>query len=62
MGTVDMTSRYVNAYVRSGDVPYPYDAEILFGYAGNKVSYSSVSVSVDVIAYEHIDAENCSMK
>ncbi|KAH3854850.1 hypothetical protein DPMN_097408 [Dreissena polymorpha] len=36
MGTVDMTSRYVYAYVRNADVPYTCDAEMLFGYAGIK--------------------------
>ncbi|KAH3700417.1 hypothetical protein DPMN_075393 [Dreissena polymorpha] len=49
MEFVDLTSRYINAYVRSGDVPYICDAEILFGYAGNKISYNIVSVSFDVI-------------
>jgi hypothetical protein len=50
------------AYVRSSDVPYPCDAETLFGNAGNEVSWSSVSPSFGVIAYERIDAENCSDK
>ncbi|KAH3729527.1 hypothetical protein DPMN_055498 [Dreissena polymorpha] len=62
MEIVDMTSRYINAYVRSGDVPYTCYAEMLLGYAENKVSYNIVSVTVDLIAYERIDAENCSMK
>ncbi|KAH3853982.1 hypothetical protein DPMN_096520 [Dreissena polymorpha] len=62
MENVDMTSRFINAYVRSGNIPYNCDAEILFGYAGNIVSYNIVSVSVDVIAYERINADNCSMK
>ncbi|KAH3856898.1 hypothetical protein DPMN_099493 [Dreissena polymorpha] len=62
MEIVDMTSRYINAYVRSGDVPYTCDAEILFGYTGNNVSYKSFSVSVDVIAYKCIDVEKCSIK
>ncbi|KAH3834656.1 hypothetical protein DPMN_107988 [Dreissena polymorpha] len=61
MDIVDMT-RYIYAYVRNGDVPYTCDAEMLFDFAGNKVSYIVVSVSVDVIACERIDAENCSMK
>ncbi|KAH3785988.1 hypothetical protein DPMN_164086 [Dreissena polymorpha] len=42
--------------------PYNFDAEILFGYAGNIVFYNIVSVSIDMIAYERINAENCSMK
>ncbi|KAH3849292.1 hypothetical protein DPMN_091691 [Dreissena polymorpha] len=42
--------------------PYNCDAEILFGYAGNIVFYNIVSVSIDVIAYERFNAENCSMK
>ncbi|KAH3854798.1 hypothetical protein DPMN_097347 [Dreissena polymorpha] len=62
MENVDMTSRFINAFVRSGDIPYNCDAEILFGYAGNIVSYNIVSMSVDVIAYECINIENCSMK
>ncbi|KAH3888557.1 hypothetical protein DPMN_012595 [Dreissena polymorpha] len=32
----------------------------MFGYAGNEVSLSSVSPSVGVMAYERINAENCS--
>ena len=31
----------------------------MFGYAGNIVFYNIVSVSIDVIAYERIQAENC---
>ncbi|KAH3897366.1 hypothetical protein DPMN_021554 [Dreissena polymorpha] len=62
MGTVDITSRYVNAYMRSGDVPYTSDTNMLLGYAGNKVSQNSVSMNVDVIVYERIDVENNSMK
>ncbi|KAH3689959.1 hypothetical protein DPMN_191343 [Dreissena polymorpha] len=62
MENVNMTSRFINAYVRSGDIPYNCDAKLLFGYAGNIVSYTIVSVSVDEIAYERINAENCSMK
>ncbi|KAH3885786.1 hypothetical protein DPMN_009784 [Dreissena polymorpha] len=38
--------------------PYNFDAEILFGYAGNIVFYNIVSVSIDMIAYERINAEN----
>ncbi|KAH3835037.1 hypothetical protein DPMN_108375 [Dreissena polymorpha] len=32
--------------------PYNFDAEILFGYAGNIDFYNIVSVSIDMIAYE----------
>ncbi|KAH3887461.1 hypothetical protein DPMN_011478 [Dreissena polymorpha] len=62
MKNVDMTSRFINAYVSSGNIPYNCDAEILFSYAENIFSYNIVYVSVDVIAYERINAENCSMK
>ena len=34
----------------------------MFGYAGNIVFYNIVSVSIDMIAYERINAENCLMK
>ncbi|KAH3878479.1 hypothetical protein DPMN_002375 [Dreissena polymorpha] len=62
MENVDMTSRFINAYVRSGDILYNCDVELLFGYARIIVSYTIFSVSFDVIAYKRINAENCSMK
>ncbi|KAH3854604.1 hypothetical protein DPMN_097149 [Dreissena polymorpha] len=61
MENVDMTSRFIKAYVRSGEIPYKCDAKILFSYTGNIVSYNIVSESVDVIAYERFNAKNCSM-